>query len=446
MSSAEHKAWVVAVDMGYGHQRAAFPLRRLAPNGKVINANNYPGIPARDLRVWKNSRRFYEFVSRLNNIPFIGVKIFNWYDRLQKIPDFYPRRDLSRPNATLRYIYNLIKTGWGKDLVDYLNQEDIPLITSFFTVAFFAEEHEFKQDIYLLVCDSDISRTWVALHPEKSRIKYLAPCRRVAERLKLYGVKEENIFITGFPLPEENLGGPTLDRVRADLADRIINLDPNKRYRNKYAETIKQFLKDIRIDARHHHPFTVTFAVGGAGAQKNLAENILQSLRKKILKKEINFNLVAGTRNDVFRYFHERIKKLGLSKAYGDNLNIIFDVHKEDYFRRFNTCLRTTDILWTKPSELVFYAALGLPIITTPPIGSQEVFNKTWLKTIGAGIFQDDPRYTHEWLFDWVESGWLAEAAMSGFLDGRQFGVGNIEDVVFRGIKNPDEDDKLTEF
>ena len=94
-------------------------------------------------------------------------------------------------------------------------------------------------------------------------------------------------------------------------------------------------------------------------------------------------------------------------------------------------------MLWTKPSELVFYSALGMPIIMAPSLGSQEDYNRTWLKTIGAGISQNDPRYTHEWLFDWVNSGWLAEAAMAGFLDSRQFGVYNIIDVVFNGVKEP---------
>jgi hypothetical protein len=442
----ENKAWVVAVDMGYGHQRAAYPLRRFSPTGKVINANNYQGIPAKDRKTWERSRRFYEFISRLTNLPLIGTRLFEWYDKLQKIPEFYPRRNLSKPTMQIREMYRWVRNGWGKDLIDYLNQEDIPLITTFFTVAFFAEEHGFKNEIFTVICDSDISRTWVALNPAKSRIKYLAPCRRVVDRLIEYGVKPENIFLTGFPLPEENLGGSTLKRLRSDVADRLINLDPAKRYRGKYAETIKHFLKDIEIDARHRHPLTVTFAVGGAGAQKHLAEDILLSLKKKLLNEEINFTLVAGVRNDVFRYFENRIKETGLAKAYGRNLNILIELDKEDYFHKFNDTLRHTDILWTKPSELVFYTALGLPLVTAPPIGSQEVFNKTWLKTIGAGIFQDNPRYTHEWLFDWVESGWLAEAAMSGFLDGRQFGVMNIEDVVFRGVKKPDADDKLTEF
>lgn len=431
------KAWIVSVDMGYGHQRAAYPLRHLSPTDKVINANNYPGIPEKDKKIWVNTRKFYEAISRFIRVPIIGKPLFSLYDKVQAIPKFYPRRDLSKPILQVTQIYRLIKKGWGKDLVDYLNQEDIPLITTFFTVAFFAEEHGFKNEIYCVLCDADISRAWVALDPSKSRIKYLAPCRRVVDRLKLYGVKEENIFLTGFPLPEENLGGKELEILKADLANRLINLDPEKMYRQKYSETIKRFIKDIKIEEQSKRPFTLTFAVGGAGAQRDLANNILLSLKKKILAEEINFNLVAGTRNDVYLYFKKQICRHGMQKNLGKNLNIIYGVHKEDYFRLFNQALRKTDILWTKPSELSFYCALGIPIVMAPPLGSQEFFNKTWLKRVGAGISQNLPSDTHEWLFDWVNSGWLAEAAMSGFLDGRQFGVANIKDVVFNGVKEP---------
>jgi hypothetical protein len=435
----DKKAWVVAVDMGYGHQRAAYPLRHLSPTGKVILANNYQGIPHKDFRVWHESEVFYGFVSRLINIPYIGIKLFNLYDKLQTIKEFYPRRDLSSPSMQVRQIYALIKRDWGKNFVDFLNSKDIPLVTTFFAVAFMAEEYKFKNDIYLVVCDTDISRAWVALNPQKSRIKYLAPCRRVVDRLKLYGVKEENIFLTGFPLPEENLGGKTLDTLKSDLLSRIHNLDPQKRYRQKHSDTVARFLKtaDEEGVSRSPHPFTLTFAVGGAGAQKIIAKDILFSLRKKLLKEEMVLNLVAGTRNDVYLYFQEKICQYGLKKLLGKNINILFALEKQDYFTQFNQILKTTDVLWTKPSELVFYSGLGIPLIMAPSVGAQENFNRTWLKTINAGISQNNPRYTDEWLFDWVESGWLAEAAMDGFLDGRQFGVSNIIDVVFNGVKEP---------
>jgi len=438
------KAWVVTVDMGYGHQRAAHPLRFLSPNGRVILANNYEGMPQKDKKIWDSSQKFYEFFSRAKNLPLVGDLLFDLLiDRMQRILPFYPRRNLSAPNFQLKLNYKAIKKGWGKDLIDYLNTQNIPLITTFFTVAFMAEEHGFKGDIFCVVCDSDIARTWAPFYPTKSRIKYLAPCRRVVDRLKEYGVKSENIFLTGFPLPDENLGGKNLLKLKTDLADRIINLDPEHRYRQKYIGTVRQFLKGVNLNSRHHHPFTLTFAVGGAGAQRKTGLQILKSLRKKILNNEIKLNLVAGTRRDVFEYFKDYACNLGLGKNLNKNLSIIFSVDKEDYFKQFNRSLYSTDILWTKPSELVFYTALGIPIIIADPLGSQEVFNKTWLKTIGAGIRQEDPTLTHEWLFDWVNSGWLAEAAMAGFLDGRQFGVQNILAVVFGGEKNPSKSFQL---
>lgn len=434
---SDKQAWVVAVDMGYGHQRAAYPLRHLSPTGKVISANNYQGIPESDFRIWHESEVFYGFVSRLINFPLIGRYLFNLYDKLQSIKDFYPRRDLSAPNLQIKEMYALMKKGWGGDLIKFLNTKDIPLITTFFVTAFFAEEHKFKNDIYLVLCDADISRSWVAFNPQKSRIKYLAPCRRVVERLKLYGVKDENIFLTGFPLPEENLGGADLGILKTDLVARIHNLDPRKRYRQKYSDTVAHFLKMDAEKTVRSHPLTLTFAVGGAGAQKMMATDILVSLKKRLLKHELHLNLVAGIRNDVYLYFQEKIKECGLEKLLGKNINIIFAVDRDGYFDQFNKALRTTDILWTKPSELVFYTALGIPLVTAPSLGAQEVYNRTWLKTIGAGISQNNPKYAHEWLFDWIDSGWLAEAAMSGFLDGRQFGVSNMMDVVFGGVKTP---------
>ena len=64
------------------------------------------------------------------------------------------------------------------------------------------------------------------------------------------------------------------------------------------------------------------------------------------------------------------------------------------YFHDFTQTLKTTDILWTKPSELSFYCGLGIGIVMAPPIGSQEEFNRVWLTYMGGGVSQNDPRYT----------------------------------------------------
>lgn len=424
------KAWVITVDMGYGHQRASYPLRKMAEGGVII-ANNYPGIPERDKTIWGSSRRFYEFISRFKRVPFLGEKAFELFDKLQAIPGFYPRRDLSKSNIQLSQIYRLFaQKDWGKHLIEKISRKPLPLVTPFFTTAMMAEYFNYPGPIFCVVCDADVSRTWAPPKPQTSRIHYFAPCKRVAERLKLYGVRPQKIFLTGFPLPEENLGR-NLSVLKADLGERIANLDPKKVYWTQYRKTLIDCIGEKNVHLNPVRPLTLTFAVGGAGAQREIGVTILQSLKKEIASGKICVNLVAGTNGEVKNYFKEAIAAIGLSPKIGDSLRIIFEPDKQDYFRAFNRVLRTTDVLWTKPSELTFYSGLGLPIIMTPPIGSQEIFNRRWLTATGAGIRQEDPRYANEWLFDWLDSGWLAEAAVQGFLEAPKYGTYNIGKIIF---------------
>src|SRR3989338_7666933 len=95
------KAYVVTVDMGYGHQRAVHPLKAIAANppqwknGGIITANTYPGIPRSDRAKWEGGRSIYENISRMKRLPIVGDWIFGMMDYLQRIEPFYPRRDLS---------------------------------------------------------------------------------------------------------------------------------------------------------------------------------------------------------------------------------------------------------------------------------------------------------------------------------------------------------------
>ncbi len=445
MASRNRKAYVIAVDMGYGHRRAVFPLRNIATcpprlrssasrqRGDIIVANDYKKIPKDDKKIWDASRKLYEKVSRFKHVPVVGDIVWSIFDKLQSIPNFYPRRDLSKPTLQLREVMYLIqKNDWGKQLIDLLNKKPLPLITSFFAIAFMAEYFGYREDIYCQICDADISRAWVSPNSKKSRIKYFAPCYRVEERLKLYGVHPDNIFLTGFPLPKENLGGSGLRVLKNDLWHRIYNLDPQKKYISQYEKSICKHLKVKRLPKKADHPLTLTFAVGGAGAQRGIARDILKSLKDKILDKKIRIILVAGSRKDVYRDFVRMVKRSSVSSELkrGGCVEIIFAENKSEYFKKFNKALRITDVLWTKPSELCFYTALGLPIVMAPPIGSQEVFNRKWLEAIGAGIDQEDPKYTDEWLFDWLNSGWLAEAAMQGYFEAFKFGTYNIEKII----------------
>ncbi len=448
MKNKKFSAYVVSVDMGYGHERAAYPLKDIAvcpstipQEGEmsIIRANVYPGIPKIDKARWEGGRTLYETISRLKKLPLLGAGLFAFMDYLQRIEPFYPKRDLSRPSSQLKQMYRMIHRGWGQDLITKLNETPLPLIATFFTVAFFAEEHGYKGDIFCLCTDTDVSRAWAPLHPQKSRIQYLAPNKRVRERLIRYGVKKENIFVSGFPLPKENIGAD-LDILKKSLWNRITNLDINGRYQKKYQSTLDFHLGKRPADPKPSHPLTITFAVGGAGAQRDIGIQILDSLHTQIDAGRVRLNLVAGSRRDVFVYYSEEVKRLHINKKHSGLVNIIFDENKREYFKKFNEALLTTDILWTKPSELSFYAGLGLPIIMAPTVGSQEEYNRAWLHSIGAGMEQQDARYTNEWLFDWLESGWFAEAAMQGFLNAPRGGAYHIEDIVLQGKKSEIEE------
>lgn len=416
--------------MGYGHERAAYGLEDLARGG-ILTANNYPGIPRQDKKLWMETRRLYEWISRIQPAPWIGPAVFGLMDHFQKIPSFYPRRDLSAPNLQLKRIYRWIeRDALGKHLVEKLSRQPLPFVSTFFIPAFAAEVHGYPGDIYLVICDADMSRSWVPLDPKKSRINYFAPNGRVVERLKLYGVPDERIFLTGFPLPKTAIDGPEATIVKRDLSARILNLDPNRIFMEKYEKTLANALGPAWHQQKTKRPLTLTFSVGGAGAQKQLAVDALSSLRKDLMKKRLRINLEAGTKKFIADFFLHAVDDLGLRRLLGDTVNVHFFADRPSYFRAFTKTLRQTDILWTKPSELSFYTGLGLPIIIAPPIGSQEEFNRLWLMTVGGGIEQMDPRYVNEWLFDWIASGGLARFAWNGYIEAPTHGTYRIESII----------------
>lgn len=424
--------YLVSVDMGYGHQRAAYPFLNLAKGG-IITANNYKGASEEEKKMWYRDRIGYESVSKFKKIPVIGNFVFSVMDYFQKIESFYPKRDLSKNSQQQLMFIKKIKKGMGKNLIDELNKNPLPLVTTFFSAVYFAEYYNYKGPVYCIICDADISRAWAPIDPKKSKTIYLAPNQRVKERLILYGVKKENIYVTGFPLPMENIG-ENQEILKEDLKKRLAVLDPNKSYRNKYEKLIENYLCPKSEIGKAERPLTLTFAVGGAGAQKELGQILIEKLKNKITEGKIQLNLVAGSREEIYNFFKKVLEENFLQD--NRNVNIVYNPNKMELFKEFNLILRNSDILWTKPSELSFYSGLGLPIIMAEPIGSQETYNRRWLLGIGAGVDSKNPKYVDEWLFDFLNSGWLAEAAMRGFLNAPKMGTYNIKNIVLHGQVN----------
>ena len=440
MTATERKrATVVAVLMGMGHLRAAFPLQYFAHDGILIYGSNR-STPRSEYRLWRKMRKSYYFFSRAGKIPLIGnflVRLLVW---LQDIEPMYPRLDRSRPTLAVHYLERLIRRkGLCRALIEKIRHDRLPVVHTYFATAIAADRAAGEDGAnYLAICDSDFNRVWVPKDPRQSSLRYLAPCTQVKRRLMSYGVPEKNIFLTGFPLPRENVGSETgLEILKDDLFIRLQRLDPTGRFFRLHEKSVLHWLGRAAEPPAEDRGFTVTFAIGGAGAQTELAFAILRSLSRALREGRVRFTLSVGIQKRIFDQAQQEIKRLNLHDELGTGLEIVFDPDPFAYIDKFNASLRRTDVLWTKPSELVFYCGLGLPIVMAPPIGTHEVRNERWLQEIHAGVNQAGPAAScHEWLFDLRENGRLAEAAWDGFLKARKLGTFKIERLIREGTAN----------
>ncbi len=422
------KYWIVTANMGYGHQRATYPLRNFAEGG-IITDGFEADVSPKEKKRWKRILNTYEFFSRAKSIPFIGNYLFNLLDAFLQIPSYYPIRDLSNSTFQVNYLRSNISKGLCSYMLEKVRTKNIPVVASFYASAISVDLESFQQ-VFCIICDADINRVWVAKDPYESRIEYFAPCDKAAQRLRTYGVPTDRIYTTGFPLPEELLGGRELPVLKKNLRKRLLHLDPQQRFQTLHGKNVQYFLGKETYTPAVDERLTIMYAVGGAGAQKEIGGKIADSLKDYIQSNKVRLILVAGIRKEVRDYFKTVKEKVAPDS---DAVTIIYAETMNAYFDQFNAALADTDILWTKPSELSFYCALGLPIIMTPPIGSQEKFNAKWLYEIQAGIRQENPEYTHQWLFEKLNKGVIAEAAWSGFLKARKLGTYKMLDVIKTG-------------
>jgi len=425
--SAKLRAWVVTANMGLGHLRAAHPLLPIAEDG-LLTVGYDADTTKKEAKMWKRLQSGYEFLSRVRMLPLIGKTLFKILDTLLYIPPLYPIRDLSNPSFQVSLVKSFIRRGLCSAMLEKIKKNPLPMVTSFYAPAIAADEAGYSR-IYCIITDTDANRAWVSSNPRQSRINYFVPCGSVLRRMRSYGIPDSRLFLTGFPLPLELTGHDNLDVLKYDAARRLKILDPGKRFWPLHGRSVFHFLGKSNCAAKISRKFTITFAVGGAGAQTDTAEKLLLSLAERLKKNEIILNLVAGIRKNVFDHFINLKNQIAPNGA----VNIIYGKTHDEYFRAFNGILHFTDVLWTKPSELCFYCGLGLPIIMTEPIGSQEDYNRRWLQEMQAGIDQYDPRYTAEWLFDLLYEGRLATAAWEGFLKARKFGTYKIFEVLRTG-------------
>jgi hypothetical protein len=400
---------VVAVEMGFGHLRAADAVAR-ALGQPLLHADREPVADDAERALWTRTRHNYERLSRLATLPLVGRPFGALLDSITHIPNLHPGRDLSRPTFSVGLIERLVERGVGRGVVAALEREQAPLFTTFFATAL-AADRKSAAEIDCLVTDTDLARAWVARDPRRSRIRYFAPSERAVRRLAAYGVPPERVLMTGFPLPGELLGGEELPVARRNLARRLGRLDPRGRFKRTLGdEATRRLGSSIAPDGESP---LVVFAVGGAGAQARLAASFLPSLRPLIEVGRLRLALLAGTRPAVRHTFEALVARHDLTGHPG--VRVVSAPDLDTYFPTCNALLAEADVLWTKPSEMTFFGGLGLPLLLSPPVGTQEIYNRRWALEAGAGLPQRDPRFAGEWLGEWLEDGVLAGAAWNGF-------------------------------
>jgi hypothetical protein len=399
------KPTVIAIDMGYGHLRPARALASMI-GGPVLHADQPPLADREERDHWATTRRFYETISRISTTPWIGPPFRAVLNAATAIPHLHPFRDLSDSNLGVRLIERSARKGLGRSMVAFLQERNSALVTTFYSPALLADFHGYDR-IFCVVTDSDVNRVWAPIHPRESKIRYLAPSGRVVRRLRAYGVSKDQVELTGFPLPHALVGGPELTELRANMLPRLARLDQNGVFREQFAQELEALGPLPSADSPPH----LAFAVGGAGAQADLVASFLPSLRELLSSGRLRLTLVAGTKREVRDLFEEQIAAAGLGAERATSVDVLYEPELDDYFDRFDALLGSVDILWTKPSELTFYGALGLALVFAPPIGVQESYNLRWALENGAGLRQRDPKVASDWLAEWLSDGTLAAVA-----------------------------------
>lgn len=381
---------LATVEMGYGHLRAAWALADRC--GIPVTRVDLPPIASRsEERLWVRSRLAYEQLSRFSQKPFAGLP-FRWLlDRMTRIRPIGSPGFEESTGLAVRHLSRLIDRGLGAGLARRLATTGHDLLSTFYAPALAADRLTDSQ-VFCVVTDTDIHRIWAPIDPRASRIHYLVPTTIAAHRLRSYGIRAERISITGFPLP-------------ANLEDEASRFFTDRVSRLQSAPASVRSAPDVPL---------LTFAVGGAGAQTDRARQILHELADPVRSGSLRLALVAGTHRGLAARFRSWCgREIGARAERA--VEIVEGADFGAYYRSFNALLERTDVLWTKPSELVFYAALGLPLILDDPVGAHERANRRWVLDARAGVDRPPARRIAETISSWLANGTLADCARAGF-------------------------------
>ena len=413
---------ILAVEMGYGHLRPAYALAE-AFKTEVTRMDAPPIAGSIEAAIWKAVRTAYHGLSRACDWPGLGPaakRMLGYVTRIEALQSLSPGQPA---NLSTHLADGLAGRVIGKRFRDIASWAGKPVIATY-PVAAFAARCVPGARIFCLVTDTDLNRAWAPVNTAEAEIVYFAPVEQVAKRLRSFGVPDHKIHITGFPLPPELVGGAD-----AALARRLRQLDPNSNLRQPEFHDPPAVNK--RPGARSSgRPISLAFAIGGAGAQTSQVAKILNSLQSKVLNGDLKLTLIAGIRPKVASILFEMVRCVGLGCCIGRGIHILLAKDLDDYFHTFNECLADTDVLWTKPSELVFYASLGLPLLLADPVGGQEHANRKWLLSVEGGLDAGDPTQFDGRIANLLDTGELCRIAQNAYSKLKRNGSDRIIEVM----------------
>lgn len=397
---------LATAEMGYGHLRALHPFTEI-PEYELVVLGQTDGSKPFEKKVWRIALRMYESASRLKNIPVLGWIVFSLMNGFLKIPPKNKHLKSHRRSFPFWLLERFINMGLCEGIKTELKNNQKPLLTSFYAPVIALSRTE-NNRIYCQICDADLSRVWVARYPKNDKTHYFAPCKSAVIRLRQYGVRPQMIHLTGFPFSHKLVGGIDENIAKQNYRRRIDLLD-NPRRESKEL------------------PLSIAYVVGGAGALSEVGLEIADSLRTEILNGEVTLYLIAGIKNKVIDEYLEYKERKFVNC---NNIQIIWAESLTEYFNKFVEIISHVHILWTKPSEIVFYSALGIPIVMTKPIGAQEKANREWIIDNRAGLDQSFSENLGYWLLTQFHSGHFGRMAHSGWYNGNRTALYRIPDII----------------
>jgi len=369
--------------MGYGHLRAAHNISSYGES-PVLRVDEKPYIHGIDEFLWRSSQSIHTYGSRDKESK--NKILYSWFENLMAIPE----NGTPPPLGPSKFIRFMQGCGAGDKLFKMLHESNPALLHTFYLPAMLLMYYGYHGKSFLLLCDTDFHRVWVPLEPRRYPLNYCVPISSSADRLISYGVEKEKIFVTGFPLPPANTG-------RGDLRMIERSLDFRK----------------ARLRSDSILPLTIMFPFSGAGAYSNMLSELVRSIHEDLKEGSLRLMVSCGNNKHALKSAENVFINYGVEEL--DSAEIMFDEDLFAAFDKFNSALDATDVMITKPSEMVFYAAMGIPLVFLPPIGAHEVKNKDFLFENDCAVNMVPPSDFPRWLDKSRRKGLLLDLAENGF-------------------------------